>query len=153
MFFRTLEDETFMRTALELAEAAAVSGEVPVGAVVVKDGSIIGRGYNQREMLRSPLAHAELIAIRDACHTINNWRLTGCSLYVTLEPCPMCAGAILNARIQRLIYGASDPKGGCCGSLINLYALDFNHRPTITANILESECMSLLEGFFQNLRV
>ncbi len=153
MFFRTLEDETFMRDALELAKTASAFGEVPVGAIVVKDGCIIGRGYNQVEMLHSPLAHAEIIAIEDACHTINNWRLTGCSLYVTLEPCPMCAGAILNARIQRLIYGASDPKGGCCGSLINLYALDFNHHPTITTNILENDCLSLLEDFFQKLRM
>lgn len=108
LFFRTFEDETFMRAALELAKVAAASGEVPVGAIVVKDGCIIGRGYNQVEMSHSPLAHAEIIAIQDACHTINNWRLAGCSLYVTLEPCPMCAGAILNARIQRLIYGEKD---------------------------------------------
>ena len=153
LFYRTLEDEVFMRAALELAKSSAAQGEVPVGAVIVKDGSIIGRGFNQREALLSPLAHAEILAIQEACRTVGAWRLTGCSLYVTLEPCPMCAGAILNARLQRLIYGAPDPKGGCCGSLINLYALDFNHRPAITANVLEKECSALLEGFFQDLRL
>jgi len=152
MYFRTVEDEGFMRSALELAGAAAALGEVPVGAVVVKDGSIIGRGFNQRETMASPLAHAEILAIREASRLLGSWRLAGCSLYVTLEPCPMCAGAILNARIQRLIYGAADPKGGCCGSLINLYALDFNHRPAITAKVLDRECSALLEGFFQDLR-
>lgn len=147
-----MEDENFMRCALELAEYAAALGEVPVGAVVVKDGQIIGRGYNQREALCSPLAHAEIIAIREASQSLNSWRLDGCCLYVTLEPCPMCAGAALNARIQRLVYGAADAGGGCCGSLINLFALDFQQHPAITAHILEEECSRLLEHFFKGLR-
>ncbi len=152
MFFRTAEDESFMRSALELARQAGCMGEIPVGAVVVREGQIIGRGYNQREVLRSPLAHAELIAIQEASRALNSWRLTGCSLYVTLEPCPMCAGAIVNARIQRLVYGAFDPKGGCCGSLINLLALELPHQTAITAPVLEQECSQLLEQFFQGLR-
>ena len=152
MFYRDAEDEAHMRAALELARRAAALGEVPVGAVVVREGEIIGRGYNRREALRSPLAHGEILAIRQACEVVGDWRLTGCSLYVTLEPCPMCAGAILNARLQRLVYGAADSQWGCCGSLINLMALDFPLRPAITAGVLAGECGRVLEDFFQGIR-
>ncbi len=152
MFYRDAEDEAHMRAALELARRAAALGEVPVGAVVVREGKIIGEGYNQRELLHSPLAHGEILAIEQACRAVGDWRLTGCSLYVTLEPCPMCAGAILNARLRRLVYGAADLKGGCCGSLMNLMALDFPIRPSVTAGVLAGECTQVLEDFFQGLR-
>lgn len=145
-------EERFMRRALELAQEAAAEGEVPVGAVVVKNGEIVGCGRNRREEARHALAHAELEAIDDACRTLGGWRLFGCDLYVTLEPCPMCAGAIINARIDRVFFGASDPKAGSCGSLVTLFDLPYNHKPQCSGGWLEEECASLLSRFFADLR-
>ena len=138
-----------------LAEAgrAAGIGEVPVGAVVVRDGEIIGRGYNRRETDGDPLAHAEILAIRDAAMRTAGWRLTGCTMYVTLEPCAMCAGALVNSRVERLVYGAPDPKAGYCGTLGDLVRDPrLNHRLEVTAGVLESESAALLRGFFASLR-
>ena len=146
-------DELYMQEALELAKEAAAAGEVPVGCVVVCDGKIVGRGRNRREQDKTALAHAEIEAIKEACETLGGWRLWQCTLYVTLEPCPMCAGAIVNARIPRVVYGASDKKCGACGSVCNLFTMDFNHHPTVETGILEKECGDLLTEFFQNLRV
>ena len=146
-------DELYMREALELAKEAAAAGEVPVGCVIVCDGKVVGRGRNRRERDKTALAHAELEAIKEACEVLGGWRLWQCTLYVTLEPCPMCAGAIVNARIPRVVYGASDKKCGACGSVCNLFTMDFNHHPTVECGILEEECGALLTEFFQNLRV
>lgn len=146
------EDEAFMREALRLAEKAAAAGDVPVGAVIVKDGNIIARGYNQREAGHSATAHAELSAIEAACRATGSWRLHGCTLYVTLEPCPMCAGAIINARLDRVVYGAKDDKAGACGSVVNLFEMGFNHRPILKSGILEEECGTVLSRFFAALR-
>ncbi len=145
-------DEQFMRSALALAQEAADEGEVPVGAVIIKDGQIIGRGRNRREIGKNALAHAEIEAIDEACRTLGGWRLSGCRLYVTLEPCPMCAGAIINARIDEVIYGTADPKAGSCHSLVELFALPYNHQPLVRAGILEEECRSVLKSFFRALR-
>ncbi len=145
-------DEQFMRAALELAVEAAKDGEVPVGAVVVKDGQIIGRGRNRRELGKNALAHAEIEAIDEACRILGGWRLTGCRLYVTLEPCPMCAGAIINARIDEVIFGTEDPKAGSCCSVIDLFSLPYNHQPVCRFGVLEEECRSLLKDFFRTLR-
>ena len=145
-------DERFMREALLCAQASAEHGEVPVGAVIVKDGIIVSRGYNRRETDKNALCHAELEAIDSACRTLGGWRLWQCELYVTLEPCPMCAGAIINARIRRVVYGAQDPKAGSCGSVANLFELPYNHRPQLTGGVLEEECAAVLRNFFQNLR-
>lgn len=134
------------------AQASAENGEVPVGAVIVKDGIIVSRGYNRRETDKNALCHAELEAIDSACRTLGGWRLWQCELYVTLEPCPMCAGAIINARIRRVVYGAQDPKAGSCGSVANLFELPYNHRPQLTGGVLEEECAAVLRNFFQNLR-
>ncbi len=144
--------EDYMREALVLAEEAAAEGEVPVGAVVVYDGAIVGRGRNRREVGKHALAHAELEAIDQACRTRGGWRLFGCELYVTLEPCPMCAGAIINSRIDRVYYGAADGKAGSCGSLVNLFDLPYNHRPETVGGVLEEECGALLRAFFADLR-
>lgn len=144
--------EYFMKEALNLAALAAENGEVPVGAVVVKDDEIVGRGYNRREGDKNALAHAEMIAIDEACRTLGGWRLWQCDLYVTLEPCPMCAGAIINSRIRKVYFGASDLKNGSLGSVINLVDLPYNHKPEILSGILEEECSSLLSKFFKNLR-
>lgn len=141
-----------MRRALELAREAAREGEVPVGAVVVCEGKIISEGRNRREKDKNALCHAELEAIDGACRALGGWRLWKCQLYVTLEPCPMCAGAIINARIPQVIYGASDPKAGSCGSVVDLFALPYNHRPQVTAGFLEEEAAALLREFFQKLR-
>ena len=143
----------FMDAALELAKEAAAEGEVPVGCVIVKDGVIVGRGRNRREVGKNALAHAEIEAINDACRTLGGWRLWQCDLYVTLEPCPMCAGAIVNARIPRVIYGAKDPKSGACGSVCNLFSMEFNHHPQVETGLREEECQALLTEFFQNLRL
>ena len=148
-----MEDEAFMEQALCLAREAAADGEVPVGCVIVKDGEIVGRGRNRREKQRNALCHAELEAINEACRTLGGWRLWQCSLYVTLEPCPMCAGAILNDRIPRVIYGAGDQKAGSCGSVCNLFTMDYNHHPSVTAGVLEEECAQVLRDFFRELRV
>lgn len=145
-------DEIYMRRALILAAEAAADGEVPVGAVLVRNGEIIGRGRNRRERDKNALAHAEIEAIREACATAGGWRLTGSTLYVTLEPCPMCAGAIINARIDRVVFGTADPKAGSCGSLVDLFSLPYNHRPQITTGILEEDCAALLRQFFAKLR-
>ncbi len=141
-----------MRMALEQAKIAGEMGEVPIGAVVVKDGEVISTGYNLREINKNSLCHAELIAIDKACEKLGGWRLHECELYVTLEPCPMCAGAIINSRIRRVVFGAFDPKAGSCGSLINLFACDFNHRPVLEAGVLQQECADLLQSFFKKLR-
>jgi tRNA(adenine34) deaminase len=142
-----------MMAALAEAESAAGIGEVPIGAVVVREGSVVGRGHNRRETDGDPLAHAEILAIRQAAVAVGGWRLTGCTLYVTLEPCAMCAGALVNSRVERLVYGAADPKAGYCGTLGNV-AQDprLNHRLEVTAGVLESESAALLRGFFSSLR-
>ena len=145
-------DEIYMKEALALAAEAAEEGEVPVGAVVVRHGEIIGRGRNRREVGKNALAHAEIEAIEQACHTAGGWRLTDATLYVTLEPCPMCAGAIINARIDRVVYGASDPKAGSCGSIVDLFSLPYNHKPAVTVGVMEEECAGLLKQFFSRLR-
>ena len=148
-----MEDIQFMEAALELAKEAAADGEVPVGCVIVRKGEIVGRGRNRREINKSALAHAEIEAIADACRTLGGWRLWECTLYVTLEPCPMCAGAILNARIPRVVYGASDAKCGAVRSVCSLFSMEFNHHPQVEAGILETECAEVLTEFFQQLRL
>jgi len=145
-------DEAYMRLALQLADEAAAEGEVPVGAVVVRDGKVVGTGRNRREKDKNALAHAELEAIDEACRTVGGWRLFGATLYVTLEPCPMCAGAIINARIDRVCYGAADPKAGSCGSLTDLFLLPYNHRPVCEGGLLQEECAAKLTDFFRSLR-
>ena len=147
-----MKSHEFMREALALAKKAAEMGEVPVGAVVVSKGEIIGRGYNRRETLASPLSHAEIAAISEAAKSLGSWRLTDCDLYVTLEPCPMCAGAAINARISRVFFGAYDNKAGSFGSLIDLSTVKYNHSPEIHGGILEDECKELLKNFFETLR-
>ena len=142
-----------MSRALELARQAALEGEVPVGAVVVLDGRIIGEGRNRREKIRTALSHAGLEAIDAACKALNGWRLWQCDLYVTLEPCPMCAGAIINARIPRVVYGASDRKFGACQSVCSLFTMGFNHHPVVEGGVMEEESAALMQEFFQNLRV
>lgn len=145
-------DEALMREAIALALESDAEGEVPVGCVVTLDGKIVGRGRNRRERGRSALAHAELEAIDEACRTLGGWRLWRCTMYVTLEPCPMCAGAIINARIARLVYGARDAKAGSCGTLTDLFALPYNHRPIVTGGCMEDEAAGLLREFFRRLR-
>ena len=144
--------EGYMRQCLTLAERAAELGEIPVGAIVVKDGQVIGQGYNRRETDRDATAHAEMLAIREACAKLNSWRLTGYTLYVTLEPCPMCTGAILQSRIDQVVFGAFDPKAGCCGGLVNLTHEDFESKPAIYGGVLEEDCTAILQKFFENLR-
>lgn len=146
------KDNHYMNLALEQARVAYTLGEVPVGAVIVKDNKIIATAYNLRESQQNALAHAELLAIEKACKVLQTWRLTECDLYVTLEPCPMCSGAIINSRIRRVVYGAYDKKAGCCVSLTNLFALPFNHRPTVVGGILELQSQELLKSFFKKLR-
>ena len=145
-------DEAYMRMALALAEEAAAAGEVPVGCVIVRDGAVVGRGCNRREEKQSALSHAETEAIREANRALGSWRLDGCELYVTLEPCPMCAGAILNARISRVYYGTRDERMGACGGVVNLYMEDFPNRPALVGGILERECREVLGRFFRGLR-
>ncbi len=147
-----MDHEFFMGEALRLAREAMADGDVPVGCVVVKDGQIIGRGRNRREVDGDATAHAEVEAIREACAQLGSWRLQDCALYVTLEPCPMCAGAIVNARIREVRYGAKEEKSGCCGSVLNLFEERFNHRPRVYQGPLGPECEGLLQEFFQNLR-
>lgn len=144
--------EFFMRQALLLAREAAGAGEVPVGCVIVRDGVVVGRGRNRREEKCSALSHAEIEAIAQANETLRSWRLDGCSLYVTLEPCPMCAGAILNARIPRVFYGARDAAMGACGGVLNLFMEDFPHPPALVGGILDEECRDVLGAFFRALR-
>ncbi len=145
-------DEFFLREALKLARAAADEGEVPVGAVIVKDDTVIASGRNRRETGKNALCHAELEAIDQACKTLGGWRLWQCELFVTLEPCPMCAGAIINARIPRVVFGARDKKAGSCGSVVNLFELPYNHKPELVSGVLEDECAQLLTDFFKKLR-
>ncbi|MCL2486049.1 MAG: tRNA adenosine(34) deaminase TadA [Oscillospiraceae bacterium] len=142
----------FMRRAIELAKEAALEDETPVGAVVVRDGEIIGEGRNRREKSKSAIAHAEIEAIERACEQTGGWRLCGSDLYVTLEPCPMCAGAAINARIERVIFGAGDPKAGSCGSVVDLFDLPYNHKPEVISGVLAGECGQLLTDFFRGLR-
>ena len=142
----------FMQRALQLAQKAADLGEVPVGAVVVKDNRIIGEGYNRRETDGSATAHAEILAIESACKALGSWRLENCTLYVTLEPCAMCAGAIINSRIKMVVYSAEDYKAGALGGLCDLTKLPFNHRPEIIIGVMEEEARSLLKSFFEKLR-
>jgi tRNA(adenine34) deaminase len=147
------EDQVWMMEALAEARRAAEIGEVPIGAVVVREGGVVGRGHNRREIDGDPLAHAELLAIREAAIRTDGWRLLGCTMYVTLEPCAMCAGAIVNSRVERLVYGAPDPKAGYCGTLGNLVQDPrLNHRLEVTAGVLEGESAALLRGFFASLR-
>lgn len=148
-----MSDSAYMQEALKLAAQAAAAGEVPVGAVVVKDGVIVGRGYNQPIAGTDPTAHAEIMAMRDAGKTLGNYRLAGCDLYVTLEPCVMCSGAIMHARIQRVIYGARDAKTGACGSAIDLFAqAHLNHHAEIIGGMLADEAVALLQDFFLQRR-
>ncbi len=145
-------DEKYMKEALRLAKKAASFGEVPVGAVVVYQDRIIARGYNRREMDQNGLSHAELTAMLRACKKLNSWRLEDCTLYVTLEPCPMCAGAIINTRIPRVVIGARDPKGGAMGGVMDLNAHPWNHHPEVVFGVLEEECSGILKDFFKDLR-
>ena len=147
------EDLRFMDEALALAREAAADGEVPVGCVIVRRGEIVGRGRNRRETGKTALGHAEIEAISDACRNLGGWRLWECTLYVTLEPCPMCAGAIVNARIPRVVFGASDAKCGACGSVCDLFAMDFNHHPAVEKGVREEAAAALLSEFFQQLRL
>ncbi|ASS67750.1 MULTISPECIES: tRNA adenosine(34) deaminase TadA [unclassified Paenibacillus] len=150
---RQEEDERWMREAIAEARKAEAIGEVPIGAVIVHEGKIIGRGHNLRESLPDSTAHAEMLAIREASRSLAAWRLLDCTLYVTLEPCPMCAGALVQSRVKRVVYGAPDPKAGCAGTLMNL--LDeprFNHEAELTSGVLQEECASLLTDFFRRLR-
>ena len=144
----------YMKRAIELARIAAENGEVPVGAVVVKrsTGEIVGEGYNKRETKKSPLAHAEIEAVNQASLTLGGWRLVDCEIYVTLEPCPMCAGAIINSRLERVVFGAYDKKAGACGSVVNLFELPFNHFPEIKGGVMQEESAEILSEFFKDLR-
>ena len=147
-----MTDFELMGAALEEARKAAALGEVPVGAVVAKDGEIISAAHNTRETEKNALHHAELLAIDAACKKLGGWRLWQCELFVTLEPCPMCSGAIINSRLKRVVYGARDPKAGCCGGLTDLFALPFNHHPVIESGLMEAEAQALLQEFFVMLR-
>lgn len=146
------KEEFYMWEALTLAREAAAAGEVPVGCVIVRDGAIIGRGRNRREEKQAVSSHAELEAMAQANAAVGSWRLEGCELYVTLEPCPMCAGAIINSRIRRVVYGAADTKAGCCGSVTDLFAMPFNHHPVVEQGLRAEEAQELLQVFFKDLR-
>lgn len=141
-----------MSLALDQARLAASLGETPIGAVLVWEGQVAASAYNRRELDRLATAHAELLAINEACRKLGGWRLHKATLYVTLEPCPMCAGAIINARIKRVVYGASDRKAGCCGSVLDLFREPFNHHPEVTGGVLAEESAALLSSFFKQLR-
>ena len=152
-FTPVLTDEDYMEKALELARKAASRGEIPVGALVVdKDGKIIGEGFNRREELQSPTAHAEVLAIEQAAKTLKNRRPSGCTLYVTLEPCPMCAGAVMNAGLKRLVYGAFDDKNGACASVATLFDEKFTHIPMVRSRVLKDRCGEILSEFFKDKR-
>ena len=149
-----MDREQYMELALELAREAADAGEVPVGCVVVdKNGEVIGRGRNRREQLHDASAHAELEAIRQACEAVGDWRLTDCSIYVTLEPCPMCAGGIINSRIPTVVFGAKDENTGSCGSVINLFEERYGHKPAVFGNVLGEKSAEILKSFFENKRL
>jgi len=146
-------DEVFMREALKEAYKAYEINEVPIGAVIVKDGKIVGRGFNQKETLKDATLHSEITAIKEACNNLGGWRLPGCTMYVTLEPCPMCAGAIVNSRIERLVIGARDWKTGACGSVLDITGnKNMNHQPEVKFGVLEKECAQILQEFFAELR-
>lgn len=147
-----MTDHELMTLALEEAAKAAALGEVPVGAVVAKDGQVIAAAHNTRETEKNAVHHAELLAIDAACRALGGWRLWQCELFVTLEPCPMCSGAIINSRIRRVVYGAADTKAGCCGSVTDLFALPFNHHPIIESGLCAEEAQQLLQAFFARLR-
>ena len=147
-----MDDRFYMEEALKLAQEAAAEGEVPVGCVIVRGDKIVGRGRNRRETGKTALGHAEIEAIGQACEALGGWRLWDCTLYVTLEPCPMCAGAIINARIPRVVYGAADSKCGACGSVCDLFSMDFNHHSKAEPGLLEEESNALLTDFFARLR-
>lgn len=147
------EKQKYMSAALALAKEAYDDGEVPVGAVIVRDGEIIATGRNRREKGKNALYHAETEAIDNACKTLGGWRLPRCDLFVTLEPCPMCAGATINSRIEHVYFGASDKKAGSVGSLINLFEIDYNHKPYFEGGIKEAECAEILSDFFRQLRL
>ena len=144
--------EEYMRQALALAQEAAAHGEVPVGCVIVREGRIVGRGRNRREEKQHTSSHAEMEAIREANRALGSWRLEDCTLYVTLEPCPMCAGAIINARLPRVVYGAKEPTNGCCGSAVDLFMLPCSQKPELVPGVLEEECSAMLRAFFRRLR-
>ena len=146
------QEEKYMKAAIKQAKKAEALHEVPIGCIIVHEDRIIGRGYNRRITDKNVLAHAEIIAIRKACRIIGDWRLENCTMYVTLEPCPMCAGAIINARVEEVRYGAREEKSGCCGSVLNLFEERFNHRPRIYQGPLEEACEAVLQEFFQGLR-
>ena len=149
-----MEHEEYMRQALELARLAMAEGEVPVGCVIVRDGAVVGRGRNRRETAQTALGHAELEAIAQACRTLGGWRLAGCALYVTLEPCPMCAGAIVQARIPTVVIGCMNPKAGCAGSVLDMLHEDgFNHQVDTRIGVLEEECSQMMKDFFKALRL
>lgn len=148
----TKPHEYYMSQALELAWEAADAGEVPVGCVIVRDGAVIGRGRNRREEKQAVCSHAEMEAMAQANAALGSWRLDNCALYVTLEPCPMCAGAIINSRIRRVVYGAADTKAGCCGSVTDLFAMPFNHHPVVEQGLRAEEAQELLQAFFKDLR-
>jgi tRNA(adenine34) deaminase len=147
-----MDEKFFMEQALALAKEAAKDGEVPVGCVIVRKGEIVGRGRNRRETAKTALGHAEIEAIGAACEKLGGWRLWDCTLYVTLEPCPMCAGAIVNARIPTVVFGASDDKCGACGSVCDLFSMDFNHHPQVVKGVCQEEAAALLTDFFKDLR-
>lgn len=147
-----MTDTYFMKLAIEQAKIAAGELEVPVGAVVVRNGEVVSVGRNRREYGKNALAHAEIEAIDLACKKLGGWRLWECEMYVTLEPCPMCAGAIINSRIRRIVFGASDHKAGSCGSVVNLFELPYNHKPEVVSGFMEEECSALLSEFFADLR-
>jgi len=147
-----MTDFDFMALAIEQAKIAASELEVPVGAVIVRNGEVISVGRNRRELGKNALAHAEIEAIDIACKKLGGWRLWECEMFVTLEPCPMCTGAIINSRIRRLVYGASDKKAGSCGSVVNLFDLPYNHKPQVLAGFMQEECSALLSDFFARLR-
>ena len=147
-----MDDRDFMKAALELASLAADEGEVPVGAVVTLGGEIVGRGRNRREKSKNALAHAEIEAINDAYSKLGGWRLWQCDMFVTLEPCPMCAGAIINSRLKRVVFGAYDKKSGSCESLVKLFDLPYNHKPQLEGGFMQEECSAILSDFFKKLR-
>lgn len=148
-----MNNNEYMGLAIELAKEAAKEGEIPVGCVIAdEDGKIIGRGRNTREETKNALGHAEINAINEACHTVGDWRLEGCTIFITLEPCPMCTGAIINARIPNVVYGAREENYGSCGSVIDLFSERYGHSPSVYGGVLENECSKLLKEFFSKIR-
>ena len=148
------EDEKFMKKALHQAKRAAAIGEIPIGCVIVRDGKVIARGFNRRRSKKTTLAHAEMIAIDKASRKLGDWRLEGCTMYVTLEPCQMCSGALVQSRIDRVVIGTMNPKAGCAGSILNLLRMpEFNHQVEITGGVLQEECSRTLQDFFKDLRI